>query len=159
MGAFSSTQSLVPSIAKSYGLDVKILESRLLRDWPKIVGASLASHTRPESIKFRKLVLIAENSAWLQQLVFLKPMILEKLHDVNQETQIVDIILRIGTIEPAKQASISPTNDPVTPTPKSLEYATALTSTIKEPELRALLTTVIAKDLSMTKFPRPAWVD
>ena len=71
---------------------MKILEQRLQKEWAKIVGSSIASHTRPESIKFRKLILVAENSAWLQQLVFLKPMILEKLHEFDSDAQILDII-------------------------------------------------------------------
>ncbi len=152
MNSFSSTKSLIPQFAKSYGFDVKILEGRLQKEWSQIVGISLASHTRPDSIKFRQLILVAENSVWLQQLVFLKPMILEKLNAFAQETPITDIILRIGEIRTTLLTSVqsSPSkNYSVNPSATALELASDWTKAIKDPGLRSTLHRVIAKDLSL----------
>lgn len=121
------------------------------QEWPHIVGSGLASHTRPDSIKFRKLFLLAENSAWLQQLVFLKPMILEKLNAFAEDIQITDIVMRIGDIRPTSTAgrdTTSSVDHAVKPTEYAIEIARAWTAEIKEPKLRESLTGVIAKGLS-----------
>ncbi len=146
----------MPQFAKSFGFDIKILEARLQANWAHIVGESLASHTRPDSIKFRKLFLVAENSAWLQQLVFLKPMVLEKLNTFAREAQVTDIVLRIGDIQSATLTSrhtLHPTNVSVNPTGAALELANSWTVGIKEPGLRSILVTVIAKSLSLDARP------
>ena len=124
------------------------------QEWPHIVGSGLASHTRPDSIKFRKLFLLAENSSWLQQLVFLKPMILEKLNAFAEDVQITDIVLRIGDIRQTSTSGrdTTPSDDHVvTPTESAFETAQAWTAEIKEPRLREVLTAVIAKGLSFPK--------
>ena len=154
MSAFSSTKTLISQFAKSHGFDMKFLEARIQREWAQIVGASLASHTRPDSIKFRKLFLSAENSAWLQQLVFLKPTLLEKLHTFTEKPLITDIILRLGDIKPTSPNS-SPINRPTTysvePSPVALELANLWTAEIQEPKLRSFLLTVIAKGISLNE--------
>ncbi|WP_454063715.1 DUF721 domain-containing protein [Candidatus Nitrospira salsa] len=162
MSSFTSTKSLIPHFAKSYGFDIKVLEARLQTNWAQIVGESLASHTRPDSIKFRKLFLLAENSAWLQQLVFLKPMILEKLNTFAKEAQVTDIVLRIGDVHsstlPQGEGS-PPSNHLVNPTGPAIELANSWTADIKEPDLRAILSTVIAKCLTLETqtTPPPPW--
>ena len=65
-------------VAQSYGLDTKFWEYRLQCNWRHIVGPTVAAHTQPHRIAFRKLQLLVENSLWMQQLVFLKPRMLEK---------------------------------------------------------------------------------
>ncbi len=159
MPAFSSTKSIITYFAKSYGFDIKLLEAHLQNAWPDVVGNSLASHTRPDSIKFRKLFLLAENSAWLQQLVFLKPTILEKVNAYAQETIITDIVLRIGDTRPS--LSIPRTgphaeNVNVVPMESAVELAHSWATEIKEPGLRAVLVNVVAKGLSLGKrMPGP----
>src|SRR2546422_10133670 len=65
--------------------------------WPEVVGEHIGHHTWPESIRHRKLYLVAENSVWLQQLRFLKPELLAKLSSCAGGDAITDIILRVGT--------------------------------------------------------------
>ncbi len=60
-------------------------ESSLLMDWPQIVGATLARHTVPVSIRFPRgestsgTLAIACNPAFALELQQLSPIILEKL--------------------------------------------------------------------------------
>jgi len=104
---------------------------------------------------------LAEICAWLQQLVFLKPMILEKLNTFSEEAQVTDIVLRIGDIQSVAlpHGEGPPTTNPsVNPTESALELANSWTTNIKEPELRAILVTVIAKSLSLpthSTLPHP----
>ncbi len=159
MTSFSSTKSLINYVAKSYGFDVRLLESHLDRAWPNIVGSSLASHTRPDSIKFRKLFLLAENSGWLQQLVFLKPTILENVNTFSREVQITDIVLRIGDVRPtSSSAKVDPHGSSyrVVPMASAVELASSWTTNIKKPELRTALVDLIAKGLTLGKqMPGP----
>ena len=144
-------------MAKSYGFDIRLLETHLVQAWPDIVGSSLASHTRPDSIKFRKLFLVAENSGWLQQLVFLKPTILENVNTFSREVQITDIVLRIGDVGPI---SLTPkinshgSNFTVIPMASAVELASTWAANIKQSELRDALVDLIAKGLSLGK-PKP----
>ena len=91
-----------------------MLECTLQQHWPKIVGAHIGHHTWPESIRHRKLYLIAENSVWLQQLRFLKPELLAKLSSCVGGDVITEIVLRVGTppapeVESSASAQLPPT--------------------------------------------------
>src|SRR5207245_3585364 len=63
-------------LLKSHGMESRVLECTFQQHWPEIVGEHIEHHTRPESIRHRKLYLVAANSVWLQQLRFLKPALL-----------------------------------------------------------------------------------
>ena len=58
--------------------------------------SGIAGHTYPESIRHRKLFLLAETSVWMQQLLFLKSEILAKITEVMGEDVLTDIVLRVG---------------------------------------------------------------
>lgn len=144
---FISLRSLISDFSRSHGLDIRLLEYYLQRDWPEIVGLSLAAHTRPDSIKFRKLWVSAENSVWLQQLVFLKPVLLEKIKALPQGSLVSDVGFRVGEI---------PRLSPPVPSPSAvnelsseiLNFAKGVTESIQNPKLRDSLTKTIAKALS-----------
>src|SRR5439155_24325829 len=97
----------------SHGMESRMLEYTLQQHWPKIVGEHIGHHTWPESIRHRKLYLIAENSVWLQQLRFLKPELLAKLSSHTGGDAITDIVFRVGTppapeVEPRGSAQQPP---------------------------------------------------
>jgi hypothetical protein len=96
--SFTSLTSTLESVAERFGLASMLLEQRLQRRWADIVGASVAAHTRPDAIRFKKLYLIAENSIWLQQLTFLKPSLVEKINAAAGKPAVIDIILRVGEV-------------------------------------------------------------
>jgi predicted nucleic acid-binding Zn ribbon protein len=48
-------------------------------DWPRVVGAQLAAHTRPESFDDGELTVSADSSAWAAQLRLLAPQLLKRL--------------------------------------------------------------------------------
>ena len=149
--SFTPLTTVIAQFSKSYGLEMKILESHLQQEWSHIVGSQLAAHTWPDAVKFKKLFLLAENSVWLQQLMFLKPALLEKLHGRVNGSLISDIVLRVGEIPVETVASRSYEHGPAilsAPSTEHFSFATALTSTIKSQNLQRLLIQVIAKSLS-----------
>jgi hypothetical protein len=80
------------------GLEMRMLELSLQQRWVEIVGVQIANHTYPETIRFRRLYLLAANSVWLQQLLFLKVELLEKIHAALGQDLLADIVLRVGAI-------------------------------------------------------------
>ena len=145
--AFSPLQSLISDFSHSYGLDIRMLEYHLQQDWLEIVGPSLAAHTRVDSIKFRKLWIAVENSVWLQQLVFLKPAVFEKIKARPHGPLITDIGFRIGEVHPLPE-SVPVTIKMPDPPPDIVAFAKELTASIKDSNLRACLTQTITKALS-----------
>ena len=149
MSAFESIQSVLQDVSKGSALGLKLSESRLQQEWERLVGQTIAKHSYPENIRYKKLYLVADNSIWLQQLVFLKATILEAIHSILPELALTDIILRIGSI-PEKPPVLSQTPQassimpPVLPSP----FAAALTEQLGNPDLQALLAQTITKALS-----------
>ena len=103
-GMTHSHRSLTPlpdllvGVMKTHGFQSRMVEFTLQQQWGGIVGPHIAGHTYPESIRHRKLFLLAENSVWLQQLLFLKSEILAKITEVMREDILTDIVLRVGVV-------------------------------------------------------------
>ena len=89
---------LIAGMIKTHGFQSRMVEFTLQQQWGAIVGPHIAGHTYPESIRHRKLFLLAETSVWLQQLLFLKSEILAKITEVMGEDALTDIVLRVGIV-------------------------------------------------------------
>jgi hypothetical protein len=139
---------------KSHGMTLHMLEFRLQRHWREIVGEHIARHTWPESVRHRKLYLVAENSVWLQQLVFLKPELLAKINGAAAGETLTDIVLRIGTV-PVPDADEGASRPPTPPEPNeepvSGETRAAIEAAVQavaDPDLQARLRTLFSKSVS-----------
>ena len=84
-------------------------EQHLRERWAEIVGDQIALHAQPDQIRFHKLYLVVDNTAWMQELAFLKPTLLEKANAALGRFQaglhIEEIILRLGSSAPMPQQS------------------------------------------------------
>lgn len=148
MSSFESIQSLIQDFSKGNPLGLKLSELQLQQEWEHLVGSTMAKHSYPESIRFKKLHLVADNSIWLQQLLFLKPAILEAIHSMLPDLSLADVVLRIGSIPQAP-----PPPDPIPPAPpefvaKSSPFATDLAKRLTDPELQTILSQTITKALA-----------
>lgn len=90
-------------IAKKFDLEIKIVEQTINKNWTKLVGERIASHTRPDTVSYRRLLVCVDSPAWMQQLTFLKDDIIKKINKVIGRQIIKDIKFRIGDV--AKDAS------------------------------------------------------
>lgn len=136
---------------KSHGMAIHMLEFRLQQHWREIVGEHVARHTWPESIRHRKLYLVAENSVWLQQLLFLKPELLAKINAAADGEALTDIVLRVGTV-PSQDTDETPSVHPASP--EQMEEAVggetgtaidAAVHAVADPDLQARLKTLFLK--------------
>jgi len=144
---FSSVSAVLATVAKRLGLETKLLEFQLRRDWPNIVGEPMAAHTRPDQIRFKKLFLLVENSVWMQQLTFLKPTLLAKINEAAGTELVTEIVLRVAELGMAATRQKDTPSDegpPPEPTAEALAAAAAHAESIQDPDLRSHLTKVMA---------------
>jgi hypothetical protein len=153
MSYFESIQRLIQDFSKGNPLGLKLSEVQLQQEWEHLVGSTMAKHSYPESIRFKKLYLVADNSIWLQQLLFLKPAILEAIHSMMPDLALTEIILRIGSIPQA-----SPQPDPIPQASPAFvgepsPFAAGLAKRLSDPDLQALLSQTITKALAEPLHP------
>ncbi|MBI5197807.1 MAG: DUF721 domain-containing protein [Nitrospirae bacterium] len=98
MSRLTPVSGLLRNILRQYGLEGKLREYQLAQRWEEIVGQTIAGHTYPEAIRFKKLILRVDSSVWMQQLSFFKKDLVEKVNNAFESPLIQDIQLRIGTI-------------------------------------------------------------
>ena len=158
MRGFSSIDSLssiLEGVARRLGLESKLLENRMRRDWVSIVGEPIASNTWPDQIRYNKLYLLVRNSVWLHQLTFLKPTLIQKLNQAAGGEFVTEITLRVGEIpaRTAASATTPPLDGGVTLSEIELAEVSAHVSAIQDPDLRLLFTSVISRNL---RAPTPS---
>jgi Dna[CI] antecedent DciA-like protein len=148
LGSIDSLSCILEGVARRLGLESKLLESRLRRNWVSIVGEPIASNTWPDQIRYKKLYLLVHNSVWLHQLTFLKPTLLHNLNGVAGGELVTDIVLRVGEI-PSRAAASATTHpiDDTFPTVSEviLAEASSHVSAIHDPDLRLRFTEVISR--------------
>ncbi len=93
---FTPLSAVVEHFIRNRGLEGKQREYNLHNQWDAIVGEPISSHTRPDTIRFGTLHVLVDNSAWLQQLTFLKPELMRKVESYLGEGVIKNIVLRLG---------------------------------------------------------------
>lgn len=108
LGSIDSVSSVLEGLVRRLGLESKLFEGRLRRDWVSIVGEPIASNTWPDQIRYKKLYLVVHNSVWLHQLTFLKPTLLHKLNSEPGGEFVADIVLRVGELPEAGRVSALP---------------------------------------------------
>ncbi len=155
--------TILAGVAHRLGLESKLVEARLRRQWPEIVGEPIATHTCPDQVRFKKLYVLVHNSVWLQQLTFLKPVLLQKVNAMAGEMLVTDIVLRIGVVpadRAAQGARAEPAADSPPPSAELLREATVHAQGIQDPVLREQLAAVMAQALATapperSSRPRP----
>ncbi|MCB0354398.1 MAG: DUF721 domain-containing protein [Bdellovibrionales bacterium] len=77
---------------KRYGLEDKIHRYRFVSHWKEIVGEELAKRSRPERLRGKVLIVAVRNSAWAQEMSFLKNTILKRLNRfLDSDVEIEDV--------------------------------------------------------------------
>jgi len=156
---FDSVASVLSGIARRHGMEAKLLEHKLIKNWPAIAGEPVASHTRPDHIRYKKLYLVAENSIWLQHLTFLKPELIAKINSAAGSAVITDVVLRVGSV--SRRADLRGSGGEIEsealphelltsslePSASLREEAEAHATAVIDPELRVKLADVMAHAL------------
>jgi len=94
-------------ILKEHGLEGRLSEYRIFGCWERSVGGVIARHAQPQGVRAKKLTLVVDSPAWMQQLSLLKPEIIEKVNRGLGREEIKDITLKLGEVTSADKASDS----------------------------------------------------
>ena len=153
-GSLDSVAFILDGLARRLGLETKLLEARLRREWPVIVGEQIAAHTRPEQIRFKKLLIHVRHSVWLQQLTFLKPALLQKINGIAGTPLITELSLRIGDVSDDGSQEASSTGAlflSVEPSSQLKAQAELHAQAVQDLSLREHLASVMAQALARSK--------
>ena len=97
------------SMLKARGLGSRLSEYRVFGQWEQSVGPAIARHALPQALRGKKLTLVVDSPAWMQQLSLLKPEIMEKVNRTLGKEAVTEIALRLGEIDsPDKTAQEQP---------------------------------------------------
>ncbi len=148
-------RSVLEKTLKNLEIDVPLKTYSVLGAWNEIVGATVAAHSQPRSIRNRILFIHVTHSTWMQQLQFLKPTLLEKVNLFLGEPLIQDIRFKLGAILPnvtpaAKMDSLPHGNL----TEGTLNKIESIIQNIGDTELRKSLQKVIMKGAELEQHRR-----
>lgn len=91
-------RSILEQTLKGLQLDVPLKTYSIWGAWKEIVGEPISLHAHPCAIRNRILFVEVSHSTWMQQLQFLKPTLLRKIHTYLGEPLIEDIRFKVGKI-------------------------------------------------------------
>jgi hypothetical protein len=88
-------------VLSSRGLGARLKEFRVLGRWAGIVGPVIARHAQPVSVRGKKLTVVVDSSAWMQELSLRKPEIIEKVNQGLGKGSVESVTLRLGEVAQA----------------------------------------------------------
>jgi predicted nucleic acid-binding Zn ribbon protein len=146
-GKVEKLSSTIEKILNDRGWGAKLKEYRVFSLWRKAVGPGIARHAQPSSIRGKRLTVVVDSSAWMQQLSLMKPEVLSRVNDRLGPDGIEDITLRLGELERPDERP-----EEFQPTAGTLEAGEQkrieeCIAGIKDPETRDALKAVMEKDL------------
>jgi predicted nucleic acid-binding Zn ribbon protein len=148
---------------KRTGMNRRIQEQKILNCWEKAVGEGVAEKTQPVSVKNRVLQVKVVNSVWMQELQFMKELIMQKLQEQAGNNILRDLRFFIGEIEPSGEKGRKQKNEGTRMDGKSLGLTEAereridrALSGITDPEMSEILGRIYARGLAARKgrWPR-----
>jgi hypothetical protein len=144
---------------KRSGLSGKIQEQKILEAWERAVGEPIADRTQPIGVKNRVLQVKVTNSVWMQQLQFMKGLILQKLREQIGDHLLQDLRFFIGEVEPSvargkKRPEGDPGGQSLGLTEAEKERIEKVLSGIIDPEMREILSRVYSKGVAAGKNRR-----
>ena len=151
-----SIGTVLNGLARRLGLESKLLECRIRREWTTIVGEPIASNTWPDQIRYKKLYVHVQNAVWLHQLTFFKPTLVKKISSVTGTDLIADIVFRVGELPETERTSspADPGTKSYTPNADLLAESTAHTTAVQDPDLRDRLAHLMAHSLARSNRSR-----
>jgi len=86
---------IIPDVFRKMGVKKRLSEGSLVREWPEIVGETLAARSSVRDLRGGILFIEAQNNVWMQEINFLQKGILEKIRERYPDLDIKGIRLFI----------------------------------------------------------------
>lgn len=84
--------------SKKYQLDRRLPLFQLEKRWAEITGEAVCAHSCPSRLQGSVLFIKVEHPSWMQELTFLKPKLLEKIHKAMPSQNISHIRFELGEV-------------------------------------------------------------
>jgi hypothetical protein len=123
----------------------RVREYGLWKAWDELVGQQVSRRCQPERVKDGILFLKVTSSVWMQQLQFMKSMIIEKVNGQMGEGAVRDIRFRIGRMDQERRSVREPWRD-VTLSRETLSMIEEQLSSIRDNELREAIKRVRVRE-------------
>lgn len=95
----STLGEILGKVMGEHGLGRGGIMAKLLSVWDGTVGAGIAKHALPESIKGGRLTVVVDSPVWMHQLSMMAPGLIEKINSVMGAGTVEDIKFRSGKLE------------------------------------------------------------
>ncbi len=93
----SHIKPVLESLLKNLGLDERLRQSTIFSEWQQLVGANIASHAQPVSIRCGTLVITVDHPVWLQELKrYHHDLMLKTLQQHLGTNTVRKLVFRIG---------------------------------------------------------------
>lgn len=153
-GKVEKLASTIEKILNDRGWGAKLKEYRVFSLWRKAVGPGIARHAQPAAIRGKRLTVVVDSSAWMQQLSLMKPEVLSRVNDRLGPDGIESITLKLGELERAEAPP-----EEFQPAAGNLDAGEQkriddLIAGIKDSQTREALKKVMEKDLLQKKRKR-----
>ncbi len=89
-----SLKEVIDKLLKTYKLDEKLAERKLIASWESVMGVMIAKHTKDLFIKHKQLFVTLDSAALRNELSLAKTKIVKMLNDEVGTEVINDVILR-----------------------------------------------------------------
>ena len=83
--------SIIPGVLKQLGLEGRIEEEKLKRQWASVAGEAIAKVSRPVRVRDGVLYVEVESGAWVQELSFRRRQFVELIGDRYRAIGLKDI--------------------------------------------------------------------
>ena len=140
------------------GINRKIQEQKILNAWGEAVGQGVAERTQPIRVQNRVLQVKVANSVWMQELQFMKELIMQKLQQQTGKNILQYLRFFIGEIEPSggkdrNKKKESALRDGLSSglSEAERERIDGALSGLTDPELREILGRIYARGLAAWK--------
>lgn len=145
--------STIGEILGTLPVKERVKEYGLWKVWDKLAGEAVSRHCQPDRLKDGILFLKVDSPVWMQQLQFMKSLILEKVNVYMKENAVKDVRFQIGKLGQFRKAKWKPWKEVSIPQAVVVKIDNDLSS-LRDPELRDIIKKVRIKEAQVK-----AWRD
>jgi len=132
-------------------LDTRVRQYRVWEVWDRAVGETVARHSQPSRVRRGILYVTCVSSVWVQQLQFMKGVILETLNRQLGKGLLKDIRFYVGVLESPSAHAVVPSGPEPPLDEGERQWMDEVASPVNDPELQEIVKRVIEKDLRAKK--------
>lgn len=129
----------------------KVKEYGLWKVWDKLAGEAVSRHCQPDRLKDGILFLKVDSPVWMQQLQFMKSLIIDKVNGYMGANAIRDARFQIGKLGQGKKSLREPWKEVSLPQEVVMRIDRELSS-VRDPELRDIIKKLRLKEAQVNEW-------